>query len=402
MRILAFTQLYPTPLQQALSPFNRQQFAELARMHELRVIRPIPWQIAMMQRLRGQALEVQPPTNGSIKVQYPTYYYFPRFRTDLFGPCLESSVRRSVERTIESYRPDVLLTSWAHPDGWATLQFGRRAGLPVVLKVLGSDVLVLAKGRRRQPTAETLAGVDRVIAVSEDLAREVVQLGAPVDRVHVVPEGLDTTIFSPGDQSAARARLGLPPHGKMILFVGNLLKSKGAVDVVRACALLRDRGIPFFCRLVGQGNDASVVERAIHSSNLGDRVVCAGARPHSELADWFRSCDVVTLPSYSEGIPNVLREAISCGKPFVSTRVGGIPEITDPSFGMLVPPGSTSELADGLARFLEKTPCVDPDIVSRFNITWKESARRLAEHLEAAVHSHAADSAEAERAFRAS
>lgn len=389
MRILALTQLYPTPLQQALAPFNRQQFAELSRLHELRIIRPIPWQISMMQRVRGQSLSAPPGTNGSIKVQYPTYYYFPRFRTDLFGPCLESSVRKAVESTIASYRPDVLLTSWAHPDGWATLQFGRRAGLPVVLKVLGSDVLVLAKGRRRQPTADALAGVDAVIAVSEDLAREVVHLGAPADRVHVVPEGLDTTIFSPGDQAAARARLGLPSHGKMILFVGNLLKSKGAVDVVRACALLRDRGMPFFCRLVGQGSDASLVSRAISSCNLDDRVTCVGARPHSELADWFRACDVVTLPSYSEGIPNVLREAISCGKPFVSTLVGGIPEITDPSFGILVAPGSTTGLADALARFLEKTPCVDPAIVNRINITWKESARRLAEHLEAAVRAHA-------------
>jgi glycosyltransferase involved in cell wall biosynthesis len=212
-----------------------------------------------------------------------------------------------------------------------------------------------------------------------------VRLGALPSRVHVVPEGLDTEIFSPGDQAASRAKLGLPADGKMVLFVGSLLKAKGAVELVGACALLRDRGVPFFCRLVGHGSDAALVERAISTANLGDRVSCVGARKHAELVDWYRASDVMTLPSHSEGIPNVLREAIACGKPFVSTPVGGIPEITDPSFGLLVPPRSTTDLADALARFLETTPVVDPAIVGRINITWKESARRLAGHLEAAV-----------------
>ncbi len=174
----------------------------------------------------------------------------------------------------------------------------------------------------------------------------------------------------------------------MLLFVGNLLTTKGAVDVVNACAMLRDRGLSFFCRMVGQGADESLVTGAIRSTNVGDILTCVGAKPHAELADWFRASDVVTLPSYSEGIPNVLREAISCGKPFVSTPVGGIPEITDPSFGRLVTPGSIPELADALAGFLEHTPHVDQNIVSRINITWEESARRLANHLQAAVDSH--------------
>ncbi len=387
MRILALTQLYPTPLQQTLAPFNRQQFAELSRLHELKIIRPVPWPIAALQWMRGQSIGTGPETTGGVAVQYPTYYYLPRVRTDLFGPCFESSVRKPVERMIASFRPDVLLTSWAHPDGWATLRFGRRAGLPVVLKVLGSDVLVLAKGRRHRPIVDAVCGVDAVIAVSEDLARQVVSLGATPSRVHVVPEGLDTEIFSPGDQSVARTRLGLPKSGKMILFVGNLLKSKGAVDVVRACALLRDRGVQFSCRMVGRGPDGPIVERLIRTSNLADSVSCVGMYPHAELADWFRASDVVTLPSYTEGIPNVLREAISCGKPFVSTPVGGIPEIADPSFSRLVPAGSIAELADALANMLENVPEVDHTIVRRINISWEDSARLLAGHLKAAVDS---------------
>lgn len=390
MRILALTQLYPTSLQPGLASFNRQQFAELARLHDLKVIRPIPWPVAALQLVRGQSLTTAPAPVDNVDVEYPTYYYMPRVRTDLFGPCLQASVRTSVERAIGDYRPDVLLTSWAHPDGWATLQFGKRARLPVVLKVLGSDILVLAKGRRGRYIVDTLRGVDSVVAVSEDLAHHVVELGAPPSRVHVVPEGLSTEIFSPGDQCVARTRLKLPPTGKMILFVGNLLLSKGVVDLVRACALMRDRGVQFFCRIVGHGPDAQAVERVIRASNLAQSVSCVGVYPHAELAEWFRASDVVTLPSYTEGIPNVLREAISCGKPFVSTPVGGIPEIADPSFSRLVPPGSIDQLADALSGVLADVPRVDQDIVRRINISWKDSARLLSDHLQDAVASRAA------------
>ena len=169
--------------------------------------------------------------------------------------------------------------------------------------------------------------------------------------------------------------------------MGNLLRSKGVVDLVHACALLRDRHVQFSCCIVGQGPDAAIVERAIRTSNLADYVSCVGARPHAELAKWFRASDVVTLPSYTEGIPNVLREAMSCGKPFVSTSVGGIPEIADPSFSRLVPPGSIAELADALAQTLDNIPQVDRNIVQRINISWEDSARLLAGHLKAAVDS---------------
>ena len=388
VRILAVTHQFPTPLQPTFASYNRQQFAELSRMHELRVIRPVPWTIAASKWVQGQWMGRGPFAVGSIEVQYPVFYYSPRFGSHLYGQFFEASVRGLVERVVERYRPDVILTSWAHPDGWAAARLAERARLPVVLKVLGSDVLVLPTGRRKKHVVDALCSAARVIAVSQDLARHVISLGVPAERVHVVPEGLSADQFSPGDQDAARVRLGLPRDGKLILFVGSVLRSKGAADLVNACALLRDRGLSFFCRIVGHGADEANVEQSIRACGLADRVACTGVRPHAELVDWYRASDVVTLPSYTEGIPNVLREAIACGKPFVSTRVGGIPEIADPSFSRLVPAGSVGELADALAAMLEHTPRIDPEVVRRLNISWYHSALLLSRHLESAVNSN--------------
>jgi glycosyltransferase involved in cell wall biosynthesis len=87
---------------------------------------------------------------------------------------------------------------------------------------------------------------------------------------------------------------------------------------------------------------------AIARHGLGKNVFLPGSCPHQRTADYYRASDAVVLPSFSEGIPNVLREAVACGKPFVATRVGGIPEIAHPSYSRLVSPGDTMELADAL------------------------------------------------------
>ncbi len=381
MKILAITHQYPAPHEPGFAPYNRQQWAVLARHHDLRIIRPVAWPARLQQLWTRHPI----PVNPGIDVTYATYYYTPKIFGAHYGTFFEASVRSTVVRAIASFQPDVLLTCWAHPDGWAAARFGREAGLPVVLKVIGSDVLVLAKSARRRHVADALTGVSDVVAVSNDLAQRVIQLGASAERVHVVPEGISREAFSPGDQGEARDQLGIARSERLILFVGSLLRSKGAADLVQACARMRDQGARFECHLLGHGRDEASLTRLAHELQLSSRVHFHGPRPHTELASWYRAADVVTLPSYTEGIPNALREAIECGRPFVSTPVGGIPEIADPSFSLLVPPGDINALATALTDLLDRPRQVDRRIVERVNITWEQSGSLLAQHLQDAV-----------------
>lgn len=381
MRILAITHLYPTPGDPAFAAFNRQQFDRLARLHQVEVVRPLSWPVVAGAAIRGRRLSRGFRHEDGIAVHTPTYFYPPRVARQHYGPFFERSIARTVRRLIGVARPDVILASWAHPDGWAAVRIGRRAGIPVVVKVHGSDVLVHAVGARRARVAEALAAADAVVAVSEDLATHVRALGVAPERVHVVPHGIDLARFTPGDRVDARRRLGLAPDMPLLLFVGRVLASKGATDLVRACARLRDRGVAFDCRLVGPGADSADINALIRGLDLAGRVVLTGGRPHAELPDWFRACDIVTLPSHSEGIPNVLRESIAMGRPFVATRVGGIPEIADPGVSRLVPVGDVGALADALADMLSNTPQVPAGLSDRLNITWERSAALLSELL---------------------
>jgi len=385
VRILALTHQYPTPFQPTYSTYNRQQFAELAESHELRVIRPIPWTLALTQRRQGKWQGPGPLMQGRVPVTFPAFYYPPKVGSHSYGPFFEWSVRGVFRREVQAFRPDVVLATWAHPDGWAAVRLARRESLPIIVKVTGADVLVYATGRRRPPVVEALTGADAVVAVSEDLASHVRALGVPAERVHVVPEGVSASLFSPGDQAGARARLGIQGTGRLLLFAGSLLSSKGAFDLIEACAALRDRGVSFTCRLVGGGAEAASVTERIQQRGLGDIVACAGSRPHEEMPDWYRASDLVVLPTYVEGLPNTLREAIACGRPFVATRVGGIPELASASCSQLVTAGSVPELTNALQQMLVAPPRVDASISAATSGSWKDSASRLADVLQSAT-----------------
>lgn len=360
MRILALTNLYPNPYQPNRAPFNRHQFRALAERHEVAVIAPIAWTDELAARRRGgnRLPRDRRVTLDGIVVDHPRYLYPPKVLRGWYGHFFRRSVRRSFERALAEFRPDLVLGSWAYPDGWAAVELGQQAGLPVVVKVHGCDVLCGGRGLQRHPerqhqTVEALRRADAVVAVSRDLAEHVIDLGVDAARVGVVHNGVDSDLFHPSPAAEARARLGLGPDEPIILFVGNLETVKGVDVLVEASAALARDGLPFRCCLIGHGPLKRTLERQIASHGLEGRVKLLGPRPHVELPDWYRSATVCVLPSRSEGVPNVLLEAAACGTPFVASRVGGIPEIAHLGAGRLVPPGEPELLAKALASFLD-------------------------------------------------
>ena len=389
MRILAITSLYPRPGRPNFVPFHRRQFRELASGHEFRVVAPIAWTEAVKDIVTGRRDQKTYRNVDGIEVHHPLFYFTPGFQRQWYGESFLASVRPTVEMLVREQRPDVLLSAWTHPDGWAVARLGRELGIPTVMKVMGSDVHVITRDpRRRAKVSEAIATSDGISAVSRDLAARVIELGANPERVRVIPEGIDGRMFSPGDRAQARIRLGLALEEKYVLFVGNLLLSKGAGVLVDACRLWADRGTKVHTYLVGGGRDEGRIRAMIAKRGLGSFVTLVGPRPIDELPDWYRSSDVVVLPSFSEGIPNVLREATACDRPFVSTRVGGIPEISEPAISRLVAPGSAEELAQAVALTLAEPPAPGVAAAHSRNISWPESARLLVDFMrDCGVHS---------------
>jgi glycosyltransferase involved in cell wall biosynthesis len=375
MRILAITNLYPNPFHPQRATFNREQFRALAREHELRVIAPIAWTDELAARRSG--CPPLPPGRGldldGIPVEYPRFWLIPRVLRGLQGRCFRRSIRGAFWRSVRSFRPDVVFATWAYPDGWAVVDLAHQARLPVVLKVHGSDVLQMDQypGRRRG-TTEALRRADRVVAVSRDLAQKAVALGASKDRVRLIYNGVDNTVFFPGDRSAARARLGLAIEKSILLFVGNLMAVKGPDLLVEAAGQLTDRGIDFHLHVIGKGPLRADLER--WALDRGISTTFHGTVAHERLPDWFRAANLLVLPSRSEGVPNVLLEAAACGTPFVATRVGGVLEVADLGHSRLVPPEDPIALADAMVDVLFHPPAGARSLRGRAH---SDSAREL-------------------------
>lgn len=101
------------------------------------------------------------------------------------------------------------------------------------------------------------------------------------------------------------------------------------------------------CFIVGSGKLEIELKKQIESAELNDYVKLVGAKPHSEIPLWINACDFLVLLSLNEGNPTVMFECLGCGKPFIGTNVGGIPEIIiSEDYGLLVEPGNSNKLAE--------------------------------------------------------
>lgn len=237
--------------------------------------------------------------------------------------------------------------------GFVAACAGRAARLPVVLRpALGGALGESATLRRWSPwRRRVILGAERYAALSEEIARELVELGVPRQRVARVHNGVDAARFAPAESSAARrrtrARLGLPPEGRVLLFVGRLTPQKRPLDLVRAFARLAPAEPDARLVLCGEGELRAPLERAIAALGLAGQVELRGAV--EGVADYYRAADAFALPSAAEGAPNSLLEAMASGLACVATPVGAVPELIEPErSGLLVPVGDEDALAQAL------------------------------------------------------
>ncbi len=204
-----------------------------------------------------------------------------------------------------------------------------------------------------------LGSVDKTVALSESDARHVADHnGTPAAprSVVTIPNGYDGRKFRPMDAGKCRKKLGLPPDRKVLLNVGRLYGAvKGHEYLIQAMSEVVAERQDILCVIVGAGRLHGTLENRIRSLGLEDYIVLAGGRPHDEIPIWLNACDLFVLPSLSEGNPTVMFEAFGCGKPFVGTSVGGVPEvITSDEYGLLVAPADPGGLAGAILEALDR------------------------------------------------
>ena len=396
MKVLFFSYAYPNPLQPGLGTFNRSMIAGLAGDHEVRVVSPVPFPEVWHARFHGQLPrglnDPQFAAVSGVPAEYPTFYYPPKLFRSQFGRFLWWSVRRQLNRTMREFRPDVVLSYWAHPDGEVAVRMAHRHNIPAVTMVGGSDVLLLARsGSRRRAILNVLNRADAVVTVSDHIANTLASDGIERDKLRVVRRGVDRAVFFPGDRVISRRGLGLPEDRTLLVAVGRLVPVKGFQHLIDACAVLKARGRSFGCCILGDGPLKGELQAQIDRLALQGTVELKGPQSQTQLAEWYRAADMTVLSSLSEGVPNVLLESLACDTPFVATYVGGVPEIADLRHDRLVPPEKPVALADAIDSQLH-TRHEHLPVRSFEPLALRAAARRLGQVLEEARAEHDATS----------
>ena len=384
LRVLAVTNLFPSNIDPGHAPFNRRQFAALAQFADLEVVGVVPWRFGPASG-RGLLREERIDSLRVVHRRYPSILGLPSLNATLMLLALLPGLRKQ----LREHRYDVLLASYAYPDGCAAVLLGRILGVPVVVKCHGSDLNRVTDHRLvKLQLKHVLPRARAVVVVSRHLGDRALHLGVPADRLHVVYNGIDHERFRPADKLDARQRLSLPLDREIVLYVGHLEQHKGVRDLLQALPLIRKARPRVLAVFLGRGPLAREVREMAASPLSGARdILASDAVPHNEVPLWMAAADVVCLPSWTEGMPNVIREAHACGRPVVATTVGGIPEaVASTELGILVPPRQPAALAAGLAEQLSRPP-IAAETIARLAMvpSWEESARTLHAVLERAA-----------------
>jgi glycosyltransferase involved in cell wall biosynthesis len=194
--------------------------------------------------------------------------------------------------------------------------------------------------------------VDGVAAISHFTRAQLMRLSEPRDwpKISVVRCGIDLGVFrlrSATDAGPASSR-------PLVVVIGRLSPEKGHAVLIDAVEILRDRGVDLDVHCAGEGPLRGELEGRVATAGLSDRVQLLGALPPAEVTQLLHRADVFCLPSFTEGLPVSVMEAMAVGVPVVASAITGMPElVADGSTGWTVPAGSATLLADALLRALE-------------------------------------------------
>ncbi|MGI9436121.1 MAG: glycosyltransferase family 4 protein [Geminicoccaceae bacterium] len=359
MKILSITTLYPNTEQPTFGVFVENRLRKLAAVGdvELRVVAPVPWFPSKKRhfgRYGRYARIARRERRHEIEVSHPRFLQIPKIGTHLSAFFLYLSLLKHVRSEIIPVHDfDLIDAHVYYPDGVAATMLAKRLNKPVVVTARGTDLNLYPKrfpliGRMIAKTAEE---VSASITVCSALKEALTDLGADPEDVHVLRNGVDLTVFSPGDRDALRATLGLTRP--TLLSVGHLIERKGHDLVIRALTRLRDVDLI----IAGDGPQRRRLEQLTLSLDLKDRVQFLGVVEHQALADLYSAVDLLVLASSREGWPNVLLEALACGTPVVATRNWGTPEIVSaPEAGCLVDQRTPDAIAEAVADMLAAMP----------------------------------------------
>lgn len=395
MKVLTFTTLFPNNINPNHGIFIMERMKRVAAHCKLKVIAPVPYFPPMKVNKKWHDFSqiVRFQKMSEFDVYYPRYLITPKVGMFAYGLFIFLSTLKCVYAIRKIYDFDLFDAHYIYPDGLAAVLLGRFFRKPVVLSARGTDINLYPKfSYIRKQIIYTLKQANGIIAVCQALKDEIIEMGITSEKIKVISNGVDTEKFYPLNWKNARKMLNLPVDKKLILSVGNLIERKGFHYIIKAFKILEEKMGHMDCpnlMIAGEGEFRSTLEKLVADLGLKSKVDLVGAVAHDKLNLWYNACDIYILASSREGWPNVLSEALACGKPVVATNVWGVSEIINSNrYGILVENQDPQKLAEALMKALKtKWSVHDIQKYGQSN-TWDKVALKVYQEFEKIYSSH--------------
>lgn len=350
LRIAVVTRYFPSAAEPWQGRSAYQTLRMMARHAEVKVFYPnASYPQFLKPRSRAYIRPDSPRPTLDVQADYFNFLALPVISRPFNGWL----ATRAVMPHVRAFAPDIVFSFFIYPDGYAAMKVAQALGVPVAAMSIGSDINRIEDRITAHHTRAVLREADLLLTVSEDLRRKAVSLGADPDKCRSVINGCDLSVFHVRDQAAARKKVGIDPDAEAVVYVGRMDLRKGLRELVEAAARIHQWRGGMHVYLVGEGPDIPAIQSAIAANNAARFIHLRPSCGFDDVAIWMAAANVVTLPSYMEGCPNAVLEALACGRPVVATNVGGIPEIMNDTCGRLVPPRDAQALGIALESALD-------------------------------------------------
>jgi glycosyltransferase involved in cell wall biosynthesis len=301
------------------------------------------------QRLSGSVNSIEPFVEAARQSGVQVHRIPEEFR---FDPRILGHIRRLTKRL----KPDLIQTH-AQKSHFLVRLSGLYKTVPWIAFHHGYTETVWHSPIQNQMERYSFPAAARIVTVSNDFKRRLLRRGMPEERITVLYNAVQTPAgnipIDPDVLCLNKQAVGISPKEKVVVAVGRLSREKGQIDLVSTLHHLHRVRPDVSVRvvLVGEGPDRRKILEAADSLGLAKWITLVGHQHN--VAPYYQAADVVAIPSYSEGSPNVLLEAMAWGVPVVATSVGGIPEmVTHGETALLVPPGKTELMASAIDLLL--------------------------------------------------
>ncbi len=263
---------------------------------------------------------------------------------------------RQIQQLLDDHQAEILHWHTIRPEGLIS-RWVQRQGMGKIFTNHTSGYLQMIQSQRGRWLARLHLGhAHQVIAPSEELAQTSQLLGLAPERIHFIPNGVDTNRFQPGPPDLAlRQRYGLTDEDRVLICPRRIVPKNGVRYLAQAVPQIARAVENVRVLIIGRGDadEEAFVRGELEKGGVMERVIFAGAVANAEMPQHYRLGHVAVLPSLMEAVSIAGLEAMSTGLPLVGTNVGGIPTlINEGESGFLVPPKDPAALAEALIRLL--------------------------------------------------